>query len=154
MTPQPTRYPHRTPSRSRSMAHGCWGGIRKDPNRTQVRTYSQGVRPAFQFTAPEEKGGLGNLTSLAVGPHRLTSTWVTGNDLPPLRFQPYAPLAPHHALSLKFRKTTRLTTTTRRVFAGWTPKSLVLPTGRGIHLCPGLLSGPATNLSGAAMLKC
>ena len=96
------------------------GGIRQNPDRDQSGTRSQRLRPAFQFTAPEEKGGFGNLTSLAVCPHRLTATRVTGNDIPPLRFQPYAPLAPHHALSLRFRKTTRLTTITRRVFAGRT----------------------------------
>jgi len=104
------------------------GGIRQNPDRDQSGTRSQGVRPAQQFAAPEEKGGLGDMAAFAVRPDCLTATRVPSNNLPPLRFQPYAPLAPHHALSLRFRKTTRLTTTTRRVFAGRTHS---LPRVRG-----------------------
>lgn len=58
------------------------------------------------------------MPGLAVRPDGLPATRVPRNNLPPLRFQPAAPLAPHCLLSLWFRKTTRLTTTTRRLFAG------------------------------------
>ena len=56
----------------------------------------------------------------AVRPDGLPATRVPRNNLPPLCFQPYAPLAPHHELSLRFRKTTRQTDALRRLFAGRT----------------------------------
>ena len=80
------------------------GRIRQNPDRDQSGTRNQRLRPAQQFTAPEEKGGFGYLTSLAEGPDCLATNRVPSNNLPPHRFQPYAPLAPHRLSSQWFRK--------------------------------------------------
>ena len=67
------------------------------------------------------------MAAFAVRPDCLATNRVPSNNLPPFRFQPYTPLAPHQTPSLWFRKTTRLTDVQRRFFAGRTQTSSAIP---------------------------
>jgi hypothetical protein len=93
--------------------------ILPDQFRAEVRGLKHKHAPNHSPDGSEQRRS----PSLVVRPDRLPANRVPRNNLPPIRFKPAAPLAPNHALSLKFRKTTRLTTITRRLFAGRT-KSL------------------------------